>query len=136
MNKKTSFTYSYNSDDISTSKIIEYNTSYTDSKNNILYTSYKNSITDDKIYESFNKLYINDNNKNEQVGISINKDDWNLKEFHNDNLLKEYKECYEKHPYNKIYLEDKFYNMGKNDIDNLKNIDDSLLEKNILKLTI
>lgn len=115
MSTKTSFTYSYNNiDDVSISKVIEYKTSYTDNDNNTLATSYKNTIENDNMCESFNKLFINNKETNEQIGVSVNKDDWNLKEFHNDDLLKEYKEDYDKHPYYKYYLEDKLHNIVGN----------------------
>ena len=137
MSTKTSFTYSYNNtDDVSISKVIEYKTSYTDDNDNTCATSYKNNIEDDKMHESFNKLVINKQESSEQIGVSINKDDWKLQEFHNDDLLKEYKEDYDKHPYYKYYLEDKLHNIvGNNDtvIDNFKN---GIIENNIPQLTL
>jgi hypothetical protein len=115
MPKKTSFTYSYNNiDDTNITKSMEFKSYYTDNDNNVFSVSYKNNISGNggtgdgnNMQESFNKMFINKHEIKEQIGMSVNKDDWELKEYHNNDLLRQYKEHYDKHPYYRYYLENK-----------------------------
>jgi len=114
MPKKTSFTYSYdNIDDTYINKSMEFKTCYTDDNDTVYSVSYKNNIDinsktgNNDMKESFNKLFINKKDVKEQIGMSVNKKDWELKEYHNNDLLKQYKEHYDEHPYYRYYLENK-----------------------------
>jgi len=102
MKEKTSITYSVQVDDndITESKI-EYNKySKIDSNNEKLLT-YKKIIKDDLVgnnivkNETFNELYKNNNNINEVIGHSLNKTDWNICEYNNNNLDKKYVKEYD-----------------------------------------
>jgi hypothetical protein len=109
MDTYTSITYSKNSsskDCCGTIEKLEYNSSIQDN-DKLMRTSYvntMNSLTNDQ-YESFNKLLKNRNDLYEQVGSSHNRSDWNVKEFHNAKLNKEYNDAYSKHNFDQALLE-------------------------------
>ena len=63
-------------------------------------TSYNNSINNNILNENFNKLYKNGDKIYEKIGNSQNKNSWNVKEFLNTNLEKEYKESYINNDFN------------------------------------
>jgi urate oxidase len=97
MNTFTSITYSHSkqndSDEI---RKVEYK-STVEENGQLMSTSYNNIMKNDSISESFNKLLKRDYDVYEQVGNSQNKNDWQVKEFHNNSLNKEYKDPYAKH---------------------------------------
>ena len=79
-------------------KKIEYKSTVRDD-DKILSTSYNNVMSDKEQIESFNKLLQSQKNTYEQVGSSKNKNDWNVKEYHNSSLNKEYMDPYAKHTF-------------------------------------
>ena len=101
MKEKTSVTYSVviHDDDVRESKI-EYNKySKMDNDSEKLLT-YKKIIKDDISgniinNETFNELHKNDKNVNEVIGHSLNKKDWNIYEYNNYNLEKNYSKEYD-----------------------------------------
>lgn len=101
MNTFTSVTYSCSKQDGAAEvQKIEYKSTVEDKDNDqLMSTSYTSVIKNDNISESFNKLLKQDYDVYEQVGHSHNKTDWNVKEFHNQNLDKEYKDDYAKHKF-------------------------------------
>jgi len=93
-------------------------------------TSYNNSINNDILNENFNKLYKNGDKIYEKIGNSQNKNSWNIKEFLNTNLEKEYKESYINNDFKDI-LVNAVYNIDNNDLitnDFKKNITTKLLK--------
>ena len=65
--------------------------------------------------ENFNKLYKNGDKIYEKIGNSQNKNSWNVKEFLNTNLEKEYKESYINNDFKDI-LVNAVYNIDNNDL--------------------
>tara|TARA_B000000475_G_C15980435_1_gene440749 strand:- start:720 stop:1094 length:375 start_codon:yes stop_codon:yes gene_type:complete len=102
MKEKTSITYSVQVDDndVKESKI-EYNKYSKIDANNEKLLTYKKFIKDDIVgnnivkNETFNELYKNNNNINEVIGHSLNKTDWNIYEYNNNNLDKKYVKEYD-----------------------------------------
>lgn len=102
MKEKTSITYSVqvDDDDVTESKI-EYNKYSKIDANNEKLLTYKKIIKDDLVgnnivkNETFNELYKNNNNINEVIGHSLNKTDWNICEYNNNNLDKKYVKEYD-----------------------------------------
>lgn len=102
MKEKTSITYSVQVDDndVKESKI-EYNKYSKIDANNEKLLTYKKIIKDDIVSnnvvknETFNELYKNNNNINEVIGHSLNKTDWNICEYNNNNLDKKYVKEYD-----------------------------------------
>jgi hypothetical protein len=102
MKEKTSITYSMQVDDndVKESKI-EYNKYSKIDANNEKLLTYKKIIKDDIVgnnivkNETFNELYKNNNNINEVIGHSLNKTDWNIYEYNNNNLDKKYVKEYD-----------------------------------------
>lgn len=102
MKEKTSITYSVQVDDndVKESKI-EYNKYSKIDANNEKLLTYKKIIKDDIVSnnvvknETFNELYKNNNNINEVIGHSLNKTDWNIYEYNNNNLDKKYVKEYD-----------------------------------------
>jgi len=93
-------------------------------------TSYNNSINNNILNENFNKLYKNGDKIYEKIGNSQNKNSWNIKEFLNTNLEKEYKESYINNDFKDI-LVNAVYNIDNNDLitnDFKKNITTKLLK--------
>jgi hypothetical protein len=78
-------------------------------------TSYNNSINNNILNENFNKLYKNGDKIYEKIGNSQNKNSWNVKEFLNTNLEKEYKESYINNDFKDI-LVNAVYNIDNNDL--------------------
>jgi hypothetical protein len=97
MNTFTSITYSHSkqngADEV---RKIEYK-STVEEDGKLMSTSYVNTMTDKNLSETFNKLLKSDYEIYEQVGNSCDKRDWKIKEFHNNNLNKEYHDAYSKH---------------------------------------
>lgn len=116
MSTVTSFTYSYNNvDNVEVDKKFEYKTVYTDNNNNIWSSVYTNKTTNNNMYESFNKTYkSNMDEVKEQVGNSLNQDNWNIKEYNNYIEEKNYVENYEKYPYYNYYVENTLHNINNN----------------------
>jgi len=105
MNTFTSITYSFNKqNDVDTFKKVEYK-STTQDNDKYISTYYHNTITEDQHNETFNKLLKAKNETYEQIGNSQNKNDWMIKEFHNNILSKEYKDSYNQHNFNKQLLD-------------------------------
>lgn len=109
MDTFTSITYSkkQNSKDCGVAvEKLEYNSSIQDN-DKLMRTSYVNTIdsVNNKQCESFNKLLKNRGELYEQVGNSHNRSDWNVKEFHNTKLNKEYIDSYCKHNFDQALLE-------------------------------
>ncbi len=108
MDTHTTITYSYNNTKNNITKGIEYkNTIIDDDK--IFNTTYTNLLSNDGLtenyIESFNKLLKDKKNIYEQIGNSKNNSEWNIKEFENNTVKKEYKE-----PYNKFNFKDAIIN--------------------------
>lgn len=117
MSTITSFTYSYNNvDNVEINKNFEYKTVYKDDQNNVWSSTYKNVMTgDNNMYESFNKLYKSNMDEiKEQVGNSVNKDNWKIKEFDNGIEEKSYIETYDKYPYYNYYIDNALHNINTN----------------------
>ena len=108
MDTFTSITYSKKQSAANSSTVekLEYNSSIQDN-NKLMNTSYVNTINsmDNDQYESFNKLLKNNSELYEQVGSSHNQSDWNVKEFHNTKLNKEYNDPYCKHNFDQDVLD-------------------------------
>lgn len=93
-------------------------------------TSYNNSINNNILNENFNKLYKNGDKIYEKIGNSQNKNSWNIKEFLNTKLEKEYIESYINNDFKDI-LVNAVYNIDNNDLitnDFKKNITTKLLK--------
>lgn len=100
MKTTTKITYTQNSQDnqeLSTS--IKYET-YSTEGDNVFSTSYVNTVENQQRKESFNKLLKNKNNIYEQIGNSYNENNWQIKEFVNNDLKKEYDDNYQNHTFN------------------------------------
>lgn len=95
-------------------KKIDYKCSIT-LDNQVYSTSYNNSINNNILNENFNKLYKNGDNIYEKIGNSQNKNSWNVKEFLNTNLEKEYKESYINNDFKDV-LVNAVYNIDNNDL--------------------
>ena len=95
-------------------KKIDYKCSIT-LDNQVYSTSYNNSINNNILNENFNKLYKNGDKIYEKIGNSQNKNSWNVKEFLNTNLEKEYKESYINNDFKDI-LVNAVYNIDNNDL--------------------
>jgi hypothetical protein len=95
-------------------KKIDYKCSITLDKQ-VYSTSYNNSINNNILNENFNKLYKNGDKIYEKIGNSQNKNSWNVKEFLNTNLEKEYKESYINNDFKDI-LVNAVYNIDNNDL--------------------
>lgn len=102
MKEKTSITYSVQVDDNDVKESrIEYNKYSKIDANNEKLLTYKKFIKDDIVgnnivkNETFNELYKNNNNINEVIGHSLNKTDWNIYEYNNNNLDKKYVKEYD-----------------------------------------
>jgi hypothetical protein len=105
MNTFTSITYSFNKkDDVDIFKQIEYKSTTLDT-NKSMSTYYNNIVTDKEQKESFNKLLKSNNDTYEQIGNSKNKTDWDIKEYHNNILNKEYRDSYNTHNFTKQLLD-------------------------------
>ena len=78
-------------------------------------TTYNNSINNDILNENFNKLYKNGDKIYEKIGNCQNKNSWNVKEFLNTNLEKEYRESYINNDFKDI-LVNAIYNIDNNDL--------------------
>ena len=83
-------------DNFSNNNTTKFEYKYSQIDNNKLSsTSYTNSIDSSGSIESFNKLYKENNIIHEKIGNSTNKKSWNIKEFINTNLEKEYNDSYD-----------------------------------------
>jgi len=102
MKKFTSVTFSQETEDNDiTFKKIDYQETVTMNDNTFstLY-SLKQDSKGEQSVESFNKILKNDNYLFEQIGNSKNKNNWDIKEFENNNLHKQYNDQYEEHKFN------------------------------------
>lgn len=116
MKKFTSVTFSQGTDDNDiTFKKIDYQETVTiqDNTFSTLYSLKQDNKSEDSV-ESFNKILKNNNYIFEQIGNSKNKNDWEIKEFENNNLHKQYNDQYNEHKFDIPY--DNFTNhMIRND---------------------
>lgn len=93
MDKITSVTYTIKETDNIISKEMEYKDyCKNNGEENMLY--YKNTVKDNNLYETFNKLHKKGTVSNEIVGNSENKNDWFLKTFKNSEVQEEQKKGY------------------------------------------
>lgn len=104
MDTFTSFTYSFQKQNDIHTKKIEYISTMQDN-DKVMSTSYNNIYKNNQQYESFNKLLKDSHDVYEQIGNSRNKSNWDIKEFHNQTLKKEYCEKYDKHSFEHIHSE-------------------------------
>lgn len=106
MDTFTSITYSKKGNASGSIEKLEYNSSIQDNDKlmRTCYVNTFNSINNDQC-ESFNKLLKNHSELYEQVGSSRNRSDWNVKEFYNTKLNKEYSDAYAKHNFDQAVLE-------------------------------
>lgn len=72
----------------------------------VMSTSYTKKIDGDLVSESFNRLCKNKEDTYQQIGNSHNKNDWQIKEFHGDNMMKEYNDSYKNHIFDENILDD------------------------------
>jgi hypothetical protein len=100
METYTSITYSVHKKNDQSITKVEYNSTIKD-KDKLVNTYYNNNISEDSQNESFTKTLKDKQNTYEQVGISINKADWNIKEYHNNNCNKQYIDGYNMHNFDK-----------------------------------
>jgi len=100
METYTSITYSVHKKNDQSITKIEYNSTMKDN-DKMVNTYYNNSISDDVQNESFTKTLKDKQNKYEQIGVSTNKADWNVKEYHNNNCNKQYIDAYSMHNFDK-----------------------------------
>jgi len=100
MDTYTSVTYSIQKHNDDTVKKIEYNSTITDNEKQIS-TYYNQTINNDKTQESFTKLFRNKSEIYEQIGCSQSQSDWNVQEYHNNNLQKQYVDPYPTHNFDK-----------------------------------
>jgi hypothetical protein len=100
METYTSITYSLHEKNNEIVKKIEYNSTLKDD-NKMINTYYNNSISNDVQNESFTKMLKDNKDIFEQIGVSQNKEDWKIKEFHNNDYQKEYTDDYNKHSFMK-----------------------------------
>ena len=87
------------------------------SGDNLWTTSYNNKIDKNGIIETFNKLHKNGDDVYEKIGSSQNKNSWNIKEFLNTILKKQYVDNYQNNNFNQNLL-DAIYDNIKYDDDN------------------
>ena len=104
MDTYTSVTYKIQKHNDDVVKKIEYNSCITDTDKQIS-TYYTSIIEKDKQNESFTKLLRDKSHIYQQLGNSINKADWMIQEYENNNLQKEYNDMYEKHNFDSCLLE-------------------------------
>lgn len=112
----TSVTFSQGTDDDDSSfQKIDYQETVTINDNTFstMYSLHKDG-NGEKSVESFNKILKNDKYLFEQIGNSKNKDKWNIKEFENNNLQRQYKDNYDQHKFD-IPYENLPNNMIRND---------------------
>jgi len=84
------------------------------SGNKLLSTSYKNKTDNNGSLETFNKLQKEGNNIYEKIGISQNKNSWNIKEFLNTILKKQYVDKYQNNNFNETILDAVINNVSIN----------------------
>jgi len=87
------------------------------SGDNLWTTSYNNKIDKNGIIETFNKLHKNGDDVYEKIGSSQNKNSWDIKEFLNTILKKQYVDNYQNNNFNQNLL-DAIYDNIKYDDDN------------------
>lgn len=104
METYTSITYSVHKKNDQAITKIEYTSSLKDD-NKIVNTYYNNNISDDIHNESFTKTLKDKRDIYEQIGVSSDKKEWNVKEYHNNSCQKEYKEPYDVHNFDKCITE-------------------------------
>lgn len=105
MNTFTSITYTQSSQPNDSIEKLEYMSSIKGNDGKLMSTSYVNTIQNNQQQESFNKLLKNNNDLYEQIGNSRNRTDWDIKEFHNNILNKEYKDPYGKHNFDQALMD-------------------------------
>ena len=104
METYTSITYSVHKKNAQSITKIEYNSSLKDD-NKLVNTCYSNYISDNIHNESFTKTLKDNNDTYEQIGISSDKKEWNVKEYHNNSCQKEYTESYNAHNFDECITE-------------------------------
>jgi len=87
------------------------------SGDNLWTTSYNNKTDKNGIIETFNKLHKNGDDVYEKIGNSQNKNSWDIKEFLNTILKKQYVDNYQDNNFNQNLL-DAIYDNIKYDDDN------------------
>ena len=75
------------------------------SGDNFWATSYNNKIDNNGIIETFNKLHKNGDDVYEKIGSSQNKNSWDIKEFLNTILKKQYVDDYQDNNFNQNLLD-------------------------------
>lgn len=105
MDTYTSVTYSIQTHNNDTTKKIEYSSTITDDNNKQVSTYYKNIIKNDHQNESFTKVLRDRSKIYQQLGNSINKADWYIQEYENNNMQKEYNDPYDSHNFDKFVLD-------------------------------
>ena len=105
MDTYTSVTYSIQTHNNDTTKKIEYSSTITDDDNKQVSTYYKNIIKNDHQNESFTKVLRDSSKIYQQLGNSINKADWYIQEYENNNMQKEYNDPYDSHNFDKFVLD-------------------------------
>tara|TARA_B110001450_G_scaffold255830_2_gene284392 strand:+ start:1581 stop:1961 length:381 start_codon:yes stop_codon:yes gene_type:complete len=87
------------------------------SGDNLWVTYYNNKIDNNGIVETFNKLHKNGDDVYEKIGNSQNKNSWDIKEFLNTIVKKQYVDNYQDNNFNQNLL-DAIYDNIKYDYDN------------------
>lgn len=94
---------------------IKYDISQID-KDKLFNTSYTKKLEPGMVSESFNKLFKQNEDTYQQIGNSKNGQKWQIKEFDNNNLKKEYSDDYRNHIFDENLIEKSQYvikNIGK-----------------------
>ena len=105
MDTYTSITYSIKKENDEVVKKIEYTSTIKDSDKTLINTYYNNSISNKKQSESFCKLLKEDQNVYQQIGSSINKNDWKIQEYKDSDKQREYIDDYNKHNFDQCIMD-------------------------------
>jgi hypothetical protein len=110
----TTFSYTIKNDNQNIVKELQYS-DYANKNNEEIRLLYKNILDHDQTIESFNKLKKSRNEVNEIIGNSRNKKPWQIQEYKNSLLQREYKTDYDSNSFNinhemieKIYEKNKY----------------------------
>tara|TARA_B100001142_G_C14092388_1_gene561793 strand:+ start:82 stop:456 length:375 start_codon:yes stop_codon:yes gene_type:complete len=86
------------------------------SGDNLWTTSYNNKTDKNGIIETFNKLHKNGDDVYEKIGSSQNKNSWDIKEFLNTILKKQYIDNYQDNNFNQNLLDAIYDNIKYDDV--------------------
>ena len=107
MDNYTSLTYSITTNNDKKTTKIEYNSAITDNSGKQILTYYNNTINNKEQREAFSKILKDNKNTYEKLGCSTNKSDWNIQEYYNNKINKEYYDNYSKHNFDEYLISNK-----------------------------